>query len=267
MKGAKTTLILDMVMCDWLTLTSFGDDLYRQFMKPYEWISQFETVKRMQYDGRQYGSLFIGTAVQHGRKHNLVQVSGAAADEYVGQWSNDDNVRCSRIDVQVTCKAANGMDMFALAERQKGKGRLVGFIESGGLATVYIGSWKSNKFLRIYQKSRNVIRFEACYKGSKANHFHMHIGAIGDVRKNMRGLLKYELNTLGDDALDRLFGEALYGEAVAPKMTPRPESSTEKWILSSVLPALTRYANSHDCDQQIISAIMHAIRQREDSNE
>lgn len=258
----NTPLVLDMAMCDWLTLTSFEDTLYKSFVDMMGGLTDFQTVRRMQYDGRQYGHIFIGTAEQSNKRHNMVQISGADADRFVGEWSNDDTVRCSRIDIQVTCASKKAIDMFALAERQKGKGRLVGFIESGGLATVYIGSWKSNSFLRIYQKSRNVIRLEACYKGSKANHLHMYIGQPGEIHAKMRSMLKSELNKLDDEVLESIFSHALYGDAAMPKMTARPETNTEKWFTQSVIPALTKYINSSDCDQQIVSLFLAALEMR-----
>lgn len=263
-----TPLVLDMVMCDWLTLTSFENVLYQAFLKKHEWITDFQEVSRMQYTGRQYASLFMGTADQGGRHHNMVQISGAAADDYFGEWSVVEGVRCSRMDIQVTCNTAKNFDMFSLAERQRKRGRLVGFIESGGLATVYIGSWKSNKFLRIYQKAARVIRLEACYKGSRADFLHRWLGADRATdRAKMRGWLRSELEVLEDDQLNALFGHALYGDANMPKMTARPESNTERWLLGTVARSLAKYVNSHDCNHDVIAVIKAALEIKGEDNE
>lgn len=257
---SKGQLVIDFVMCDWITLTSFDDTLYQETLKTYGQVADFQQITRMQYDGRQYGSVFIGTADQSGKRHNMVQVSGAEADKFVGLWSSDPSVRCTRIDVQVTCKAVREFDMFAFAERQKQGKRTVGFIESNGLSTVYIGSWKSNEFLRVYQKSKRVIRFEVCYKGSKSDFLHRWLGDDRSTdREKMRGWLKHKLFSLNDNLLDELFGSALYGEPLKPQMTIRPESNTEKWIEQSVIPAIHKYANSHDVNPDIMGRLLKSM--------
>lgn len=51
------------------------------------------------------------------------------------------------------------------------------------------------------------------------------------------------------------------------KYQPKPErkkerAKIEKWYIDTVIPSLTRYANSHDCDERVIQRFVDACKKK-----
>lgn len=248
---------------DYLTLTSYDHpDFHKQVLKWAEFEDLFsskaEKITRMQYSGDNIetdsGSVFYGAGIQGGRGHSLLQISGELSDTAYGGFiglSKMGACKATRIDLQLTVEQPVGWGQWELFNRCKRQGFTVGWAESKTregveLATVYIGSRKSERVVRVYQKLTNggglLLRFEVEYKGRKARSV---LNSMKDHTKSQ--LLRAEIERINDNGLLSTFLPPLHG--IKPhdaKNEAKAESKTNKWLLTQVLPTFERVINSHD---------------------
>lgn len=247
-------ILLNKSGCDWLTLTG-----WLPFKCDTVGVDQVPE-KRMQYDGLRCGSLFIGQALIGSFVHNMLQVSGAAADLYYHPLiKTEEEVKATRIDIQMTvfCHKPN---MRALYNRLAEKWQTTSFVTSQTGDTIYVGGWKSERFTRIYQKdNKRLLRLEMCWKGGYAEGARIKIADqdyIYDSEKLLARWLKYEVLRLDDKLLDFCFLPHLIEGEEKPVRKHTEESNREKWIRKIVLPSLEKYVNDHDADINLINSLL-----------
>lgn len=261
MRNNGEDIKLDYVAIDWLTLTSWiYAPLNEIFANACGGDEIIENVKRMQYTGRLAPHCFLGSGEIKGKINNMLQATGEMGDiVFSGMPELCGQANCRRVDIQITTESS--IDIFAIAARMKRKKRTVGYREQKSLATVYIGSWSSDKLIRIYQKKKGVVRFEAMYKGFKSNPIMQALLASDNPRKRMGDYLKYELLALNDLQVEGQFLPLLHeNHATATPRAIRPDRKTEKWLQEIVMPVLYKYANSHEANEDILYWLSEAIK-------
>lgn len=262
---------------DWLTLTTWN---YREWRNLYEYIGAkiahhaIKTASKLQYSGARWltdcGSFFYGIGTQMGHNHCIIEVSGGLSQLVIDallMWEgfNPENWRCTRIDVQVTRRIEN-WDSKALFDSAKEAGLTVGWASSrsnehGELATVYIGSQKSGRFARVYQKvvdEQVLIRGEIVFRtgGGSDTLFHRIMGF--EPNYTLANAYSGAISAINQRALEPL-------EANARPELPRViryESKTVKWLLDVVLPVFKRVVSQHDGAASVVAmAFADCIRQ------
>jgi len=261
-------LVLNKSACDWVTLSSWHIDAFDGLMVDPE---NAKRESRLNYQGIREGKLFIGVGQQGEYLHKLLQVSGAESDLWMHALLIADlpDITCTHLDLQVTVEWPTS-DLYALTGR---------ILKAGGSSdfrhdprsqcdTCYIGSRLSDRFIRVYHKSKDkgIVRFEVAYKKPFARAMWEHMAERmpcddGTWRvAQMRTWLRYELERTGDTDLLEAFGPVLQEEPEKPpKFIPRPENDTERWLRKIVAPALLRYRNGHDCDEYLIDHLLRIL--------
>ena len=222
----------------------------------------------MQYQGRIWendaGTVFFGTGEQRGRPHYLAQFTGHRAqtawDAYDGLVAYD-LVRVTRLDVALTVPLPPGWRqdyLFASLKADDGP-RSVSYIESQSgpeghetLATVYIGSRSSDRYVRVYEKPDSegnlYLRFEVEYKGARA----AKAAEIIAFDAAPGALVKGELEAVAQfgtmDLLD-LFGPHCHTESRSATVA-KPDSNTVYWLLTTCLASLERVLRADDVHPQ-----------------
>lgn len=149
---------LNEVACDWLTLSTF-DKKQGEIMGEYFEFMGMPQAKIMQYDGRGEGGTFWGKGEQKGFVNYLFQSSGWYSNTWLssfldGEYGLDiSKWRCSRFDIQLTLATPKGYNLkgWQWVHRNEGR-RSVNHFESKQGDTVYLGSRKSQKLVRVYVK-------------------------------------------------------------------------------------------------------------------
>jgi len=254
-------MVLNKVCWDWVTCTSWHTDAFAG------WINEaddWEEVQRLNYKGKQQGKVFVGDGEQNGYFHRMLQVSGKEADTAIPALLYLPDIECTHLDLQVTVSWPDS-DIFAIAERLRDI-FLVDYRTSTEGDTVYIYSRLSDKYIRIYQKTRDLVRFEVAYKKPYARAMWKEMQSASliegeSMRYNrMQSWLMWELWKLRDGILMGVFSDPLGNNPTRPpKYVPAPENNTERWLRKIVAPALKKYANSHERDEYLLAHLMNII--------
>lgn len=274
-------LLLDTVLIDWLTVTSFDEQFLNHWDGKLRQIgSGRREAKTLQYEGTWWdiegGRAFIGSAIQKGVLHHMLRLTGYAAENYkegVFSQIRQGFATVTRIDLQCTREVSERWSQWDMLVRLKQRKKMVGWIESKtqgrGYETVYIGSRNSERMTRVYIKSADsprLLRMETEYKGGRA----AKIGRMLARGDRAGDFLAYELEkTIGDkNGLTKLFLPALSGfNATSPRVVPdRSIEKTSGWLLSSALPAFIRVINSHESDGRVMDAFGEAINEAINGN-
>lgn len=229
---------------------------------------------KMQYSGLQchvdgVGSIYFAKGEQNARHHWIIQASSLWAGQLFSQYKellSLGTVRCTRLDLQITVEQSPSWCQFQFAERVRDSGKSMGFIESKGtnymLATVYIGQRVSDRYVRVYQKEGDngelYLRFEVEMKGERAAATAEKL-ARGTMR--IESVIKYEMLRIKDISMMSEVGGALEGVVPQRAKIVRCTSllKTEKWIVRTVLPALTKWAARHDSDKTLLMTIQKEL--------
>lgn len=267
---------------DWLTLTTWS---YRQWHATSEAlfknlaITQKKLAAKLQYQGSRVscesGGMFAGIGQQRGGTHCIIEISGGAAqmalDMLVGLDGFDASEwRCTRIDLQRTLPVT-GYEYTAdaaaeLHARVRESGLTAGFVSSkdaryGELATVYIGSQKSGRFMRVYQKvvgDQVMLRAEAVFRyagGSDTMFSRVMSSCDYTIGSGYAGAIA----ATGDTFLIDKFSPA--DQAELPTAV-KVQSKTVAWLLKVVMPVITRVVSQHDGYSHLIAIeLMGILRQ------
>lgn len=261
-----TELTLNKVMVDWLTFTSFFDDIYKHAVILSQGADTYES-RSQQYVGWSMdmvsGGLWAGTGRQRAGLHNMVRMWGESSHNALASWAavfNPWRDRCKRIDYQITIEQPDGWSQWALAQRLRERGVPVGWptpqrLRDGReMATVYMFTRKgSNRYARVYQKLSSagnmLLRLEVELKEDRAAEHAKHIKTLADGDMGIgRDELAYTAQH--DTELYDIFYHALEGNR-RPVKVKQKDSDTAGWLLNTCAPSLERYLNSHSSDESI----------------
>lgn len=190
-------ILVGKVGIDWLTASSFSQSFYEaaeNILGTLETAGPFERypVDLMQYKGNGYFGVdkkrsgFLGQGIQKNEMHTLLRVSGFVADEVFRRLLDEKDISFSipRLDIQLTLppkeelSAGKWRDFNAkqyVHESIRGTRKrgvtLISNNEEGN--TLYIGSRRSDRFVRLYEKpmqsedgsAASSVRFECELKG------------------------------------------------------------------------------------------------------
>lgn len=272
------TLTLNHAMVDWLTITSFDhaffafwDEKIRKGTKSFSEknIPRYRGVLSNIANG--HVSAFVGN--QNGRTHYMVHLAGEIANEYfevATQAIRQGIAKCTRIDLQITSLLPDDWNQFSLLGRLKKMGRSVGWYESkdrdgAELSTVYIGSRKSDRFIRLYIKplkgDRNGLRFEVQMNGERAQSCcRALMDRQDDFRAVKSGMLLERIHHCNDARMAAIFEPMLGKEAIAVKVKiVKNDNTTVEWLLFQCLPVLERILSSHDNPDSIARHYQSAL--------
>lgn len=250
-------MILNKVMCDWLTLTTFDESIgfnwSRHMLRSGDRTTE---AKRMQYKGVQLDGLFAGEGVQQGKRHFMLQASGEVADRVLRETGGfDPRLNCTRIDLQVTVDKPDGFDSRSVydaieAWEASGRARQCSVVQSGdGCDTVYIGNRASDRFTRLYVKPTtegHALRFETEYKGDHAKSlFKKCANEPKEMKRAITGELK-SLPELQNGLLDRFLRVTGHGSRRSKPKRRYAATGGLRWLRDQVTPAIMRMMNDHE---------------------
>lgn len=275
-------ILLNTPLIDYITLTSFRDQLYQTGIKLMSDIGGKEIESKvMQYDGVRMdiktGQIFVGTGIQKNALHNMVRISGQAAQDAIERFARvfmpyQDSV--TRIDFQITILEPDDWSQWALLERLRKSGRPVGWVASRDketgheLATVYIGTRSSSpRFVRIYQKLTDdgdkLLRLEVEIKRKRAREHGKYLmeyasGNMDKARDELAFICQH------DYRLELAFSHAIQNWK-KPITVGSRSGNTSAWIKTQCLPAIARYLNDHSTHDsaEIVSVMKQIIRSTE----
>lgn len=183
-----------------------------------------------------------------GRALRALVEGGRPATEILG-WALANGARPSRLDLAIDVFDVE-INPLTLAKKPRvqdapGSAKKTQFVEGDeGGKTAYIGSRKSEKFLRIYDKavetgdmSRPWTRFELELKGDAARVAAIQMNLLSDLErpKYIAGLIKGLFNPADDT-----FQEAMNADAVILTTTKDTEDKTLGWLLNSVAKTMAK---------------------------
>lgn len=266
-------VIINHVACDWLTLGTWN---YAALLELNAWAIDGLTIHKTrtgfcppgmgQYRGNWYdtdsGHYFFGSGEQDGQVHHIITAGGATADDLLqiccAMPGIAEHFRCTRIDIQRTLPRPPGWSQFDLLAkiRENHLGRLDESNDRhhGRLATVYVGSMKSARFARVYEK---VVRDEVWLRCEVQ--FNKLGGAMNLYERMTRQedggewLRQYGLAGAYQGFLANVRHEGLRNlfETDVPPDLPRVWKGTNRtaeWLLNNVLPSFVRTISQHDAD-------------------
>jgi hypothetical protein len=259
------------VACDWLTLTTFDLGEYLQ-MQAYTVAPDslrrlpIKETSRMQYRGWRGDGWFVGEGRQDGLPHYMMQASGARAHDALRYalmfHDREGKVKCTRIDLQCTSSSTFAGDLPAVAEVLRGlpagafggrgpRPQVTYFSSEESKDTLYIGSRKSPRFWRFYNKPVDGelrLRAELEAKGWLGQQLWENLCDVGAF--HVASLFAHELGAL-PEVLRNVSREtwSAHGDA---ERTPKPKvdrtavKATQKWLMECVLPAFERIMQTEE---------------------
>lgn len=183
-----------------------------------------------------------------GRSLRTLSEGGIPATQMLA-WALDHGARPTRLDLAIDVFDVE-IDPIELAAKPRmtdspGSARKWSSLQGDkGGKTAYIGSRKSEKFLRIYDKaaetgdrSRPWTRFELELKGDSARAASIQMNLLTDLERAeyIAGLIKALFNPN-----DETFQAAMKAEAVVLKTVKDTEDKTVRWLLNSVPKTLAK---------------------------
>jgi hypothetical protein len=196
--GQRENITLNTMKLDYLTCTSQDSELALS-----EWTTHRARI--LQYVGYSHSDnkIFEGFALQKGDLNRLCRLTSSRANEL---WSTLIGMRATRLDIalDVLTKGTLGEDLQCWSLVSKRASTFIGTHERGAAKgfTLYVGSRRSERFLRIYDKSSeanletpNVVRFELELKGSLARRVFTMIAEYG-LSSPMQHLFRDEVKRL-----------------------------------------------------------------------
>lgn len=221
----------------------------------------------LQYKGDLREGVGHGQAIQGEKMSYMIDIPGMRSDELLGNLIYSD-MKVTRLDLQFTVKKPNYWDtwefMFHMESGTwEGSPRDVTARINKGNDTVYIGDRTSDKFIRVYVKQEDWIRFEVEFKQKRA------VKAWDTVRQGRRhaiaGILISELEKLPTYPLLADIRRDL--QKMSPPVSIQVESvkTTDlkrlKW-LASLLPTIRKMMNDHDYGNMVSGWFVDLIEEK-----
>jgi len=242
---------------DWLTLTSTQKETHRACQRYFERILATDLQGGYKpTKGGHHG--FYGIKLRHALLASLgdrtmLQVSHDQAQRAGILARPGDN--CTRLDVQITIQVGEdnvGKFLRYQEARRETHRTLRGkapdwtlVVKNGKAQTLYIGSRKSDVFVRCYDKFaesgeeeyRGCVRLEIEYKGAASQALWAHMAAY---KLTNMSLLQYLLQSLSERGLDVSMVELERQDISVPKAEPLKETRTWGWWASQVAPSVAK---------------------------
>lgn len=261
--GVSHGITINHPMVDWLTLTSRDKEFYKFWRRRIDKgtapfveknIPRYRGIVAKLANGNV--SSFVGE--QNGESHYMVHLSGEVANEDFLTCANQVQqgiAKCTRIDIQVTAVLPDDWSQFKLLVEMKRKRRTVGWYESkdrdgSELSTVYIGSRKADRFIRVYVKpfkgDRNGLRFEIQHNQARAGAAFRSLLDPRGFNVAKREILSDRIVATKSDKLAELYLPIVGKDGRPVRVTvAKSDDTTVQWLLFQCLPALERILNSH----------------------
>ena len=262
---------------DWLTLNSFvrlDFEAFKSFVRgwfPDE--SKWVPAQFMQYVGFRAGPFWGGVGMQpwNGRpeRHYSFGASGSASHDLLGV--EFEAVQCSRVDLQLTVPLLEGYSAWLYSrylrepDVWRGQTRQVELIEGPekGLDTVYIGSKKSDRFIRVYVKDVDGVRYlrlEVQYRKRKSKKIYP---LVWNDREMVKKLLKQEFEAIpamSDKTLQSIEADFLDVDSadLALRVKTTTNASRMRHIYVQVLPMLEQMLNDHEYGP-VVSGLLYSL--------
>ena len=222
-----------------------------------------------QYKGEQLDGIAHGFAEQNGEDSYIVDVSGENADNKRLILGYSD-MKLTRLDIQYTIKKPDYWDtiefyyQMELGVWPNAKRHVEARINEGN-DTIYIGDRTSERFIRVYVKETDYVRFEVEFKKTLAVKAWRAIRNGG--RSVMAGILLSEISRLPQsNFLDELVKELHpWSGGAAVDMTVQRVKSTDikrvKW-LASLLPTIKRMMYDSDYGYMVTGWFVDLVDER-----
>ena len=273
---------------DWLTLTSTNQDTKEEMQQCFRRASV--AASQLGYETKPGGAWgFYGLRAEHalyGEKadRSMLVVSNEAAKQCVVLARKGDNA--TRLDVQITlrvgeqnvskflehqfrCAAAGG-------ERRGSPKPPKAVVTPDAYQTVYVGSRKSDIFIRCYDKFvesgdeayRGCVRLEAEYKGKASQALWTH---LAENNVGVMFLLQFLLQTLAAKGLDVDMVDLDRQDHIALKRQRHRDEVTVGWLGTQVAKAVQRVSRTRGwwvaftavfnecCNEEDKGAILHSL--------
>lgn len=269
--------------CDWLTLTTFDEKEYIA-MQAYTVSADsmrrmpIREATRMQYRGFSGDGWFVGEGRQDGMPHYMMQASGVRAQDclrYALQFHERGGlVKCTRIDLQCTSSSSFADDLPAIAEAIRshpagafgGRGprpKVTYFSSEDSQDTLYIGSRKSPRFWRFYNKpvsNELRLRAELEAKGWLSEAIWTELCEAGMFR--VKQILGREVSSLPNEiremTRDVWSAHADLDRTAKPVEDLTKVIATQKWLMECVLPAFERIIHT-EAGQEVRAEYLRAL--------
>lgn len=190
-----------------------------------------------------YGRPEMGVHISFGGRALTALNEGGIAATKMLSWALENGGKITRLDLAIDVfDVAIDPMALSLCPRVKdapGNARKYSFVKGNdGGCTAYIGSRKSERFLRVYDKAAergipdaNWTRFELEYKGDSAKAAAFQMANLQDNERAsyIQGLIKAMFNP--DDPT---FQEVMKSEAVVLETTKDTDDNTLEWLVNTV---------------------------------
>lgn len=250
-------IVVNKPMVDWLTSTTFEEDVWMRSIKQIATRDPYESKPRNKggYKGVQEGQVFYGQGTQKDVPHYIITVSGGSSDRVYREIIPGFEVK--RIDLQVTVEKPDGYNHRDVVRvlrsgHWNGRRRKVPMREDGdGGSTVYIGSPKSDKLIRLYVKERLFLRFEVQYRRMYARDAARIV--LNGGESAISAILASEMDRLPSHHVWDEFRGILDGSQNVISYIAEPSKVKRLHWLESLLPALRQMASDHDYGETVRS--------------
>lgn len=237
---------------DYLTCTTDDGSKWRKAVKQLRGESSSSPVsaKKMQYVGHEDNGVFFGQAEINGEDSFIIDIPGSLSHQL---WRPliENRMRPSRVDVQVTVDLPSWYRARHLVDNLNssvwsGVPRTAELREDGrGGDTCYIGSAKSDRWIRVYVKANHFVRFEVQYRHGYAERVGDNLYQAGI--ECLGGIITSEINRLPEHPIWANFLKISGSESLAIKgQRVNAEMSSKLRWLASLMPTFHKMANDHD---------------------
>lgn len=235
-----------------------------------EWLwgvpaEQVVSARVRQFHGIRRGSVFAGHyTVNNEFALGMAQASGDRAEETASVLKHLQPDGVSRLDLQVTISGTD-VDLEGMYGRLSARGKTASLIRSNdGGETLYIGSRKSSRFVRVYRKTvrrdgYEGVRFEVEFKKPLAKEAWLRLFSHSVVGV----ILLAEIARINDEGLSP-FVEALrnfarHGEYATVRPPEQPPSKPRDYWDNVVKPWLVRVLQAGHDDRDIDAMVQEAV--------
>lgn len=221
----------------------------------------------LQYKGDIRDGVGHGQALQGGEMNYMIDIPGKRSDELLEKLVFSD-MKMTRLDLQFTVKKPvywDSLEFYYCMDLGvwPGRKRHVTVTINDGNDTIYIGDRTSDRFVRVYVKNGDWVRFEVEFKRERA------VAAWNRVRKSRRhaiaGILQAEMNQLPDYPMlgEMVADLQVMSGPVEIKLETVKSTNLKrvKW-LASLLPTIRMMTRDHDYGDMVTGWFVDIIEER-----